>query len=199
MASKRRKGRPRKNGPRHKNGHLKPIVAESPRERAAHMPHRRGLGEAASDPAAESELGRMRIRGEVSEPEETAGYVYGRMWRGYVSTLSAPHSPGEAQGRVSACDGCSDPERRKYCACDLRRRIYAEAARVIISTGRGVAPVVHAVVILDRQCPFLDLATLKLGLSALAEHYGLCRPLTKHANSARRNARSQKHVAPVMP
>ena len=195
MASKWRRGRPRKAGPRHKNGHLKAVMAESPRERAAHMPHRRGLGEQSSDPAAESELGRMRLRGEVTEPEETAGYVYGRMWRGYVSTLNAPATPGEAQGRVSACDGCSDPERRKYCACDLRRRIYAEAARVLISTGRGVAPVVHAVVILDRQCGFADLALLKLGLTALASHYGLSRPLTNHANRLKRNARSQKHVA----
>ena len=38
-------GRPRKVGSRHRNGHLKPVMAESPRERAAHMPHRRGLGD----------------------------------------------------------------------------------------------------------------------------------------------------------
>lgn len=173
MASKRRKGRPRKTGPRHRNGHLKVVMAESPRERAAHMPHRRGLGERSSDPAAESELGRMRLRGEVSEPEATAGEVYARMWRGYVSTLDAPRTPGEGQGRVSACAGCSDPYERRYCACDLRKRIYAEAARVLISTGSGVSPLVHAVVILDRPCPFGAVGLLRLGLTALAEHYGL--------------------------
>jgi len=166
-------------------------MAESPRERAAHMPHRRGLGEQSSDPAAESELGRMRLRGEVSEPEETAGYVYGRMWRGYVSTLNAPATPGEAQGRVSACDGCSDPERRKYCACDLRRRLYDEAVRVLASIGAGVSPAVHAVVILDR--PASNVPLLRLGLSGLASHYGL----TSSRKSAYRNERSQKHVAPV--
>ena len=173
MASKRRWGRPRKTGARHRNGHLKAVMAESPRERAAHMPHRRALGESASDPAAESELGRMRLRGEVSEPEETAGYVYARMWRGYVSTLNAPATPGEAQGRVSACAGCPWPEDRKYCLCDLRRRIYVEATGVLVSTGRGIAPLVRAVVIYDRQCAFADLPVLKLGLSALASHYGL--------------------------
>ncbi len=172
-------------------------MAESPRERASRMPHRRGLGEHAVDPAAESELGRMRLRGEVSEPEETAGYVYARMWRGYVATLNAPATPGEAQGRVSACDGCSDPERRKYCACDLRKRIYAEAVRVLISTGRGVAPVVNAVVILDRACNLWDVGMLRLGLSTLASHYGLSRPLTNHANRLKRNARSPKHVVPA--
>ena len=167
---------------------------DSPRSIAARMPHRRGLGEQALAPAAECELGRMRLRNEVSEPEETAGYVYARMWRGYVSTLNAPRTPGEAQGRVSACAGCPWPEDRKYCLCDLRKRIYAEAVRVLISTGRGVAPVVNAVVILDRQCGFSDLTSLKLGLTALAEHYGL---LTNHGKRAYRNARSQKHVEPV--
>ena len=61
---------------------------------------------------------------------------------------------------------------RKFCICDLRKRIYAEASRVLVSTGRGVAPVVHAVVIFDRQCAFADLPTLKLGLTALADTTG---------------------------
>ena len=196
MASKlkRRKGRPRKPGPRHKSGHLRRSAADpldSPRSIAARMPHRRGLGEQALAPAAECELGRMRLRNEVSEPEETAGYVYGRMWRGYVSTLNAPHSPGEGQGRVSACVGCPSPETRKYCLCDLRRRIWNEASRVLVSTGPGVVPVVHAVVILDRQCERGDLPLLKLGLSALALHYGL----TNHRKRTYRNEHSQKHVA----
>jgi len=195
MASKRRRkgGRPRKTGARHKNGHLKAVMAESPRERAAHMPHRRALGESAVDPAAESELGRMRLRGEVSEPEETAGYVYARMWRGYVSTLNAPATPGEAQGRVSACAGCPWPEDRKYCLCDLRRRIYLEATGVLVSTGRGIAPLVRAVAIYDQQCRFADLPTLKLGLSALATHFGL----TPSRKSGYQNARSPKYVVPT--
>jgi len=193
MTSKRRRGRPRKTGSRHKNGHLKAVMAESPRERAAHMPHRRGLGEQSSDPAAESELGRMRLRGEVSEPECTAGEVYARMWRGYVATLDSPRDAGLGHGQSSACVGCPAPLSRKFCICDLRKRIYAEASRVLVSTGRGVAPIVHAVVILDRQCGFLDLPTLKLGLTGLAEHYGL---LTNHTNR-RRNAQSPKYVAPT--
>jgi hypothetical protein len=168
-------------------------MAESPREIASRMPHRRGLGEQAVDPAAESELGRMRLRGEVSEPEATAGEVYARMWRGYVSTFSGPSVPGEGQGRVSACAGCPWPEDRKYCLCDLRRRIYVEAVGVLISTGRGIAPLVNAVVIYDRQCAFADVPTLKLGLTALADHYGL----TNQRKRAYRNERSPKYVAPT--
>jgi len=169
---------------------------DSPRAIAARMPHRRGLGEQALDPAAESELGRMRIRGEVSEPEETAGYVYARMWRGYVSTLDAPRTPGEGQGRAMACSECSDPSSRKYCACDLRKRIYLEAANALASTICGAGPLVHAVVILDRSCRYEDLPMLKLGLTALSIHYGLERPLTNHRKRAYRNA-SSKAVAPV--
>jgi len=146
---------------------------DSPRAVAARMPHRRGLGDQALDPAAESELGRMRLRGEVTEPECTAGEVYARMWRGYVSTLDAPRSPGEGQGRVGSCLGCSEPETRRWCACALRQRVYAEAASVLVQTGSGVSPAVHAVVILDRQCPFSSLELLKMGLTALAKHYGL--------------------------
>jgi hypothetical protein len=198
MANKRRKGgRPRKTGARYRNGHLKAVMAESPRERAAHMPHRRALGESAVDPAAESELGRMRLRGEVSEPEATAGEVYARMWRGYVSTLNAPATPGEAQGRVSACAGCPWPEDRKYCLCDLRRRIYVEATGVLVSTGRGIAPVVRWVAIMDQKCAPSDLVALKLGLTALAWHYGLLRQLTNQRKRSYQNARSPKTVAPT--
>jgi len=165
-------------------------MAESPRDRAAHMPHRRALGEHAVDPAAESELGRMRLRGEVTEPEATAGEVYARMWRGYVATLDSPRDAGVGHGHSEACVGCPAPLTRKFCICDLRKRIYAEASRVLVATGRGVAPVVHAVVILDRQCGFSDLPTLKLGLSALASHFGL----TNQRNRSR-NAQSAKSVA----
>lgn len=188
----KRRGRTRKIGPRHKNGHLRAVMAESPRERAAHMPHRRGLGDNALDAGAECELGRMRLRGQITEPENTAGEVYARMWRGYVSTLNAPHSPGEAQGRVSACSGCPSPESRKWCLCDMRRRIWDEAVRVLATIGAGVIPVVHAVVILDKPCGE-NISVLRLGLSTLAEHYGL----TNHRKGGYRNARSPKHVETV--
>lgn len=191
---KRIKGRPRKAGPRHRNGHLKRTtasLAESPRERAASMPHRKGLGDNAADPHAETELGRMLLRGLITEPQETAGEVYCRMWRGYISTLNAPRTPGEGQGRVGSCSGCSDPSSRKYCACDLRRRIWNEALRTLVEIGVGVVPVVHAVVILDR--PTTSLPLLRLGLSGLAEHYGL----TNQRKRTYQKQRSTKHVAPV--
>ena len=166
---------------------------DSPRSIAARMPHRRGLGEQALAPAAENELGRMGLRGELTEPEVTAGEVYARMWRGYVATLDSPRDAGLGHGQSSACVGCPAPLSRKFCICDLRKRIYAEAARVLVATGRGVAPVVHAVVILDRQCGFSDLAMLKLGLTALAEHYGL---LTNHRNRRQKSLSTQMPVTP---
>ena len=195
MASKRRRGRPRKTGERFRGGRLKPVMPESPRERAARMPHRRALGERASDPAAESELGRMRLRGELTEAEVTAGEIYARMWRGYVATLSAPGTPGEGQGRVSACGGCPSPETRKWCLCDMRRRIYAEATGVLVGVGRGIAPLVRAVVIYDQRCHWAQLPALELGLIALAKHYGV---LTNQENRMIKTTLPQI-VRPVTP
>ena len=44
------RGRPRKTGTRHKNGHLRPTLTESPREIASRMPHRRALGRKGGGP-----------------------------------------------------------------------------------------------------------------------------------------------------
>ena len=112
---------------RYNNGHLRKPMTESPREIASRMPHRRALGEKAVDPAAESELGRMRLRGEVSEPEATAGEVYARMWRGYVATLNAPRCRGRprARFRVRRVSGAADAQvlHLRSAQADLRRGV----------------------------------------------------------------------------
>jgi hypothetical protein len=194
----RRKGRPRKDGPRYRNGHLKKIRAElvdSPRAIAARMPHRKGLGERALDPRAATELGRMVLLELLTEAQGTAGEVYAHLWRGYVATLDGPRWPWEGQGRGLACAGCPTPQDQKFCLCGLKRRIYAEAANVLLSTGSGVPAVVHAVVICDRVCPAGSLPDLKRGLSALAQRFGL-------AGSGKRGysrKSSSQNVAPVTP
>jgi hypothetical protein len=195
MASKhkRKRGRPPKMGERYRSGHLKKIrrgkVLESPATVAAGMPHRKTLGERALDQRAESELGRMYLRGDLNEDGErdatvvlrrakallTAGETYAALWRGYIATLDGPRWPWEGQGRGLACAGCPIPEERKFCLCDFRKRIYLEANDVLISTGSGAVLIVHLVAIDDRSCPAVVLPNLKLGLSALADHFGLTR------------------------
>lgn len=181
MASKRRRGRPRKNGPRHSNGHLKRQPADSPRALAARMPHRRGFGEHALDQGAESELGRMVLRGEIDPTQALAGETYARLWRGYLATLDAPRWPWRGQGRETACVGCPAPEEREFCRCDLLRRIWLEAYNALKSTGSGVEPLVRRVGIDDRPCPAGSLLGLIRGLSALAYKFGL----TRRGKSAR--------------
>jgi hypothetical protein len=89
---------------------------------------------------------------------------------------------------------------RKFCICDLRKRIYAEASAVLVAAGPGVAPMVRGVVIYDRPCVFnYAVATLKLGLSALASHFGLCRPLTNHGKRGYAKKHAPQNRSPVMP
>jgi hypothetical protein len=181
MASKRRRGRPRKNGPRHGNGHLKRQPAASPRAIAARMPHRSGLGDRAVEQNAESELGRMVLRGELDPTLALAGETYARLWRGYLATLDAPRWPWRGQGRETACVGCPAPDEREFCRCDLLRRIWLEAYNALKSTGSGVEPLVRRVVIDDVACPWQGWGALIRGLSALAYKFGL----TRRGKSAR--------------
>ena len=60
---RRRRGRPRKAGRRKRSGDLA-VRPDKPAAIAATMPHRRALGEKAVDQLAESELGRLALRGE---------------------------------------------------------------------------------------------------------------------------------------
>ena len=171
MATKRR----RKNGPRHKNGHLKRMpIEDSPRTIAARMPHRKGIGPDPDvlDHRYESELGRMVLREEIEPEQATAGEIYERLWRGYVATLQGPPWPGRGAG-VPPCRGCESAEERRHCLCNMRKRIYLEAADVLFYTGGGAAVVVQGVAIYDRPCPCGSLSVLKRGLGALARHFGL--------------------------
>ena len=186
--SKHRRGRPRKTGPRHANGHLRDRPKDSPRAIAAAMPHRRGLGDHAVDPHAETELGRMLLRGEITATQELAGTTYAHLWAGYVATLDAPQSLRSGEGHELRCHGCVSDHDRAHCLCATRKRIYLEAADVLCNTtGSGVTELVSNVVIHDRQCPFAELKDLNVGLSVLAAHFGL----TKQRNSWHQNAWSE--------
>ena len=66
------------------------------------LPHRRALGEKAVDQLAESELGRLALRGELEPVLATARADYARHWRGYIARLCAPRAPcsGPRQQRL---------------------------------------------------------------------------------------------------
>src|SRR5262245_49144644 len=101
-----RKGRPRKARERHKNGHLKRAPAVSLKDIAAGMPHRRGLGDGATSQLAETELGRLVLRGTLTADQGLAGETYLALWRGYVWTLAGPRELAQGGGGGFSCGGC---------------------------------------------------------------------------------------------
>lgn len=173
MASKRRRGRPRKPGQRYRSGNLRPShePAVSPAAIAATQPHRKGLGERAADQLGESELGRMVLRGQITGLQHLAGQRYAAQWRAYIGTLDGPRWPWRGQGRGKTCDGCLGPARPEKCACDLARRSFARSVNVLIAVGSAV--LVGMVAIYDMPCAPAETLKLRGALDALALELGL--------------------------
>jgi hypothetical protein len=167
---KRRRGRPRKNGQRYRSGKLK-TPHESPLTTARQQPHRKGLGDKVLDQRAESALGRMYLREALTEVQLLAAERYAAVWRVYLGTLDGPRWPGRAQGRVSACTGCSSAQARKNCACALASRSWRHCwDRLALE---GCAVLVTQVACYDMVCPPERFAQLCAGLDALAFQLGL--------------------------
>src|SRR5262245_64131701 len=174
----RRRGRPRKAGQRYRSGDrrkpAKPAV--SPREIAAGMPHRRGLGDLAVDQRAESELGRLVLRGQLDATQGQAGETYLALWRGYVWTLAGPRELAQGDGHGFSCAGCAEV---KHCRCWFRRKAWEEARTVLWDAGGAMLlAMVEYTVLEDRPPQYLG--TLQFGLAVLARHFGL----TARGNSA---------------
>jgi len=170
MASKRRKGRPRKPGHRYRNGNLRPSSHEpavSPAAIAATQPHRQGLGDRAADQKAESELGRMALRGQVTALQCLAGQRYAAQWRAYLGTLDGPRSPQRGHGRGNGCNECDPP---RACACEHAKRAWT---RSTLALDREAVVMVARVACWDMPCPAWGLSTLITGLNALTQTLGL--------------------------
>jgi hypothetical protein len=165
----KRRGRPRKPGKRYRSGDLKP---ESPREIAARLPHRRGLvPEARCDQRAESELGRLVLRGLLEPVLGTAGEEFAVRYRGYIATLDAPRRPSGGHGRSFDCGGCLGMVGTRFCICEVRKAKWNVVATALMLCGVGSYREVIGVVIHDR--PPWDLGLLRIGLNEVAVHLGL--------------------------
>ena len=141
------------------------------------MPHRRGLGEQATDARAVTLLGRLVLAG-ILEPElGVAGETYLAHWHGYLFTIAGPQAFANGSNLTFTCDGC--PEPIVYCRCWMRRKIYAESRRILLTVKNEAYTAVWHTVICDR--PAHNLEALRLGLIVLAQHYGLLS--RKNANS----------------
>jgi hypothetical protein len=173
MASKRRrKGRPRKLGTRYKSGNLRPNhePAISPEQVAATQPHRKGLGDRAADQKAESELGRLALRGQITGLQYLAGQRYAAQWFAYLVTLEGPRSPQRGHGRGNPCGGCPTASDQRDCACDLARRLWARSVSALTPTEILMTA---RVCVWDVACPEGMLTVLRSGLDALTVRLGL--------------------------
>jgi hypothetical protein len=175
-----RAGRKRKSGNRYANDRLRPERQPSPLLVAASMPHRRPLGalvvpagekiaEALLDQRAESELGRMALLGRIYDHQFAAGQRYLEVVSAYRSTIKAPHGL-ESGARGYDCRGDSDCPN---CECARRRAKYDDAYCALVVKVYQVLVAVNRVVIQDQRCPAAWREALNLGLTALAQHFGL--------------------------
>ena len=174
MASRRRRGRPRKTGERYRSGNLKPSndPAISPAQVAATQPHRKGLGERVADQIAESEIGRMVIRGQVTALQHLAGQTYARQWRTYLATLDGPRWTGKGgTGRVLACGGCPTKGDVSKCACGLAARLWRRSWDAMQRV--DAASLVTDLVAYEVPVSRTDLPLLCAGLDELVFELGL--------------------------
>jgi len=175
---RRRAGRKRKLGRRHPSGDLV-LLRESPRAIAAGMPHRRALGDRAADQLAENELGRLVLRGELDGMLALAGEYYAAAWRGWLSTLSGPRratirATVRPLGEANDCGGCLGLVGTGFCMCAARKRKYFEADAVLAAAGLDAQFAVTCIVLQDlSHYHSFWLGPLRVGLRALASHFGL--------------------------
>jgi hypothetical protein len=164
-----RAGRKRKSGHRYSNGQLMREPRDSPLLVAGALQHRKGLEAAVLDQRAESELGRMCLRGRIYDYQYDAGQRYATVVNAYRSTIKAPHG-FESGARGYACRGDADcPD----CECARRRAKYDAAYCALTAEGHLVLVAVNRVAIQDQVCPSAWHRPLNLGLTALAKHFGL--------------------------
>jgi hypothetical protein len=186
---KRRRGRPRKSGQRYRSGKLK-ITHENPLTTARQQPHRKGLGDRVLDQRAESALGRMALREELSDLQLLAAVRYAQLWRVYLATLGGPSWPWRGQGRAVVCDGCPSARSRKDCACERARSSWRRCWDRL--TYVGCAALVTQVACYDMVCPPEHFMLFCTGLDALALELGL----TNHRKRDYRYASSKNRSPP---
>lgn len=176
MLETSRAGRPRKQGLRHKSGDLvRSARAPDDRIKTSRQPHRRSLPEALRlDERAGTVLGRLYLRGRLSEPLFDAG----TRWAVVVGEMRAAIEPPAAtsgSGRGYDCDASlchamrGDLDYR--CECAQRTVRYNEAFCALMRAGRRALVAVNRAAIEDLPPWPGELPSLIAGLEALAWHF----------------------------
>lgn len=174
-----RAGRKRKSGRRHPSGGLVQEKKPDDRIRTSRQPGRRDVRhEDRLSEHAESPLGRLYLRGRITEPMRDAGTRYSIVVSTYRSTIAAPASTSGSGGRsrclaeeASTADACKwDPDN---CRCLRKKQDYDDAYAAVCSVGQRAAKVVARVAVHQDEIAPEDFVYLTVGLNALVRHFGL--------------------------
>jgi hypothetical protein len=167
-----RPGRKRSNNPRYSSGR---VVNSAERESvnrrdlAEFQPHRRGLPEAQRlDQRAESLLGRLNLRGDLTDQQYDAGKQFSAIVVAYLAVIDAPNPFASAGDGTRGRSVLGDDE------CARRKERYDRAYEALWSAGQRPTRAVSSIAVHDREIN-LDLIYLTNGLDKLSEHFGYTR------------------------
>lgn len=167
-----RRGRKRKSGHRQPAGRPVPVKVDY-RAMAAKWPSRADLPEPVRlAPEAETEFGKVYLRGQITDHQYRAGMLYARIVSKYRAVIEGPNpSPTSIAGTQAAGGGLSYMDPAEAVS---RKERYDGAFMAVFDAGQKAARAVarHAVYHHKLAHPD-DLKYLRLGLSALATHFGL--------------------------
>ena len=148
------------------------------RARSLAQPHRRELPEdqRGSEKAA-TPLGALNLRRIITDEQHEAGQRYQVVVGEYRASIGAPREGGSAGGGyeckpVVTASGHSLC-RSLVCECARRKSAFEAASRALADAGHRAGVAVSQVAVHANPCPYGYLDWLKVGLTALVEHFGL--------------------------
>lgn len=165
-------GRPRKIGKRERNGRIARTY-ENPRAQIAAQPHRLAVAPQYREwPEAESEFGRMMLRGVITPAQFEAGSRYAQLAASYRAVWDMPPLTPRAvdltHHGVAVSQGMASEQARA-----IKRR-YDEAFEACAEAGNRAQRAVKDHAVFDRKVSdFGALEYLRRGLDKLIHHFGI--------------------------
>jgi hypothetical protein len=166
--------RHRKLARREPNGRIQRVKPDD-RAHVINWPSRRHLPKSVRlDQKAATPLGGLNLLGEITDEQYAAGLRFAIVVHRYRAVIGAPHP---APGGMDRCGhGFISPDDRRR-----RKEAYDVSYETLDPLGMATKRAVNRVSVYDEACPPGGMESLRLGLSALAEHFGL----TSRRKSAR--------------
>ena len=165
-------GRPRKIGKRERNGRIARAY-ENPKAQVAGQPHRQSVAKQFREwPEAESEFGRLLLRGGITRSQYDAGMRFAELSVALCAVYDVPSPYPHAMDltRVRGCMSQGMPSERARKIKDA----YMAAFDACVEAGKAAQRAVKDYIVLDKPVGDFDsLKALVGGLVKLVEHFGL--------------------------